>query len=311
MQDNRCTLQLMGTVINIWVKHDTPDNLLNDVTAQLIDYEKRFSANDADSELMQLNKQAGRHSVKVSKELFELIKLGKEQSLIADSFLNIAIGPLIKAWRIGFTDAHYPKEEKIKALLPLVDPTGIHLNDKEQTVYLDKKGMEIDLGALAKGYFADAVIQFMKEKGATAGYIDLGGNIRTYGSTPGRSGNEWRVGIQNPFLPRGNYAAVLAIQGQSVVTSGIYERKFEWQGETYHHIFDDQTGYPVKTDIASITIVSKQSIDGEIWTTRLFGKSAVEAITQLNRTNGIEGIVITQDGQLASSEGLKSRLILS
>ncbi len=74
------------------------------------------------------------------------------------------------------------------------------------------------------------------------------------------------------FLPRGNFVAALKIRDRSIVTSGIYERSHTVDGKTYHHIFNRKTGYPIESALASITIISDRSVDGEIWTTRLFGK---------------------------------------
>ncbi|WP_413538591.1 FAD:protein FMN transferase [Enterococcus malodoratus] len=307
---NEKTLHLMGTVIKLWIEHPESEELFISAEEHLRDFEQRFSANADDSDLMKINHQAGKSPVKVDEELFELIKIGKEQSLVSDSALNIAIGPLIQEWRVGFKDAKYPSPEKIHELLALINPTLIQLNEAKQTVYLERAGMAIDLGALAKGYFADKIIAEFKTAGAAAAFIDLGGNVLTYGSAPQRAEGHWRIGIQNPFLPRGNYVAVVKVQNESVVTSGIYERKFEWQGQSYHHIFDSQTGYPIQNDLASLTIVSKKSLDGEIWTTRLFGKSAHEVLAKLNQHEGIDGIVITTDQQIAYSDGLKNRIEL-
>lgn len=307
---NEKTLHLMGTVIKLWIEHPESEELFISAEEHLRDFEQRFSANADDSDLMKINHQAGKSPVKVDGELFELIKIGKEQSLVSDSALNIAIGPLIQEWRVGFKDAKYPSPEKIHELLALINPTLIQLNEAKQTVYLERAGMAIDLGALAKGYFADKIIAEFKTAGAAAEFIDLGGNVLTYGSAPQRAEGHWRIGIQNPFLPRGNYVAVVKVQNESVVTSGIYERKFEWQGQSYHHIFDSQTGYPIQNDLASLTIVSKKSLDGEIWTTRLFGKSAHEVLAKLNQHEGIDGIVITTDQQIAYSDGLKNRIEL-
>lgn len=304
------TLHLMGTVITLWVQHPKGEELVDEAAAQLVDFEQRFSANAEDSALMAINHQAGIAPVKVEDDLFELIVIGKEQSLIPESALNIAIGPLIQEWRVGFKDANYPSPEKIQELLPLIDPSAIQIDTKEQTVFLEKAGMALDLGALAKGYFADKIIAFFKSEGAEAGFIDLGGNVLTYGPAPQREEGLWRIGIQNPFLPRGNAVAVVKVREESVVTSGIYERKFEWEGRTYHHIFDRQTGYPIETDVASLTIVSKSSLDGEIWTTRLFNQQAADILTCLNQQEEIEGFVITTDQQMAYSNGLKNKIDL-
>lgn len=131
---NEKTLHLMGTVIKLWVQHPEAEDLLANAEVRLRDFEQRFSANAEDSELMKINHQAGLAPVKVDDELFELIKIGKQQSLITDSTLNIAIGPLIQEWRVGFHDAKYPSAEKIQQLLPLIDPAAIdQLNGMVET----------------------------------------------------------------------------------------------------------------------------------------------------------------------------------
>lgn len=297
-------IHLMGTVITMVVHHPDADALLQEAEQRLIDYEQRFSANNPNSALMQINHQAGKGPVAVDADLFELIAIGKRESLVEGSLLNIAIGPLVKAWKIGFAGARQPSDTEIRECLRLIDPRDIRLDAPRQSVFLEKEKMEIDLGALAKGYFADKIVEGFKQNQAEAGFIDLGGNVLTFGENPASGDGLWRVGIQNPKLPRGNYALVLKLRDRSIVTSGVYERKLEIAGRKYHHIFDGRTGYPVESDVASLTIVSERSLDGEIWTTRLFGRSAVEIIRTLNKAAGIEGIVITENNELAVTSGL-------
>src|SRR5690625_687413 len=118
----------------------------------------------------------------------------------------------------------------------------------------------------------------------------------------------WRIGIQNPFQSRGNFNAILRAYDQSVVTSGIYERKLTINNRTYHHILDPKTGYPIETEIASLTIVSKESIDGEIWTGRLFGQTPQQIMATLNQLPNVDGIVITKDNDMYYSDTLKPYL---
>ncbi|MDH6363895.1 thiamine biosynthesis lipoprotein [Enterococcus sp. PF1-24] len=305
MAEGKRTIHLMGTVIQMWVQAEQPEVLLAKAEAQLVDYEKRFSANNPNSHLMHINQQAGQQPVQVEADLLELIKIGKAQSMAKDSFLNIAIGPLIQTWRIGFQDAKRPTEKQIQTALSRINVADILIDDTQKTVYLKKAGMAIDLGALAKGYFADKIIAYFQMQGATAGFIDLGGNVLTFGESPNQADGYWRVGVQNPFLPRGNYLTVLKVKNQSVVTSGIYERKFEFAGKTYHHIFDSQTGYPITTDVASLTIVSEHSLAGEIWTTRLYGQKSTEMIRSVEKLPGIEGLVVTTAGLMAQTTNLQ------
>lgn len=309
MTVQNCEVNMMGTKIQLTVEHQQADIILEQVISNLKKYEKRFSAHDPQSELMQVNQNAGIAPVKVNPNLYQLIKIGKEHSCAPDSSLNITIGPLMKAWHIGFDDAVVPASQKIQSLLKKTQPTDIILDDDAETVFLKYTNMFIDLGALAKGFIADLVINSFTKMNVTSGLINLGGNVMTYGNSPAHDDGFWRIGIEHPFLSRGNYIAVLKAFNQSVVTSGIYERKLTINNKTYHHILNRHTGYPIETNVVSLTIVSKQSVDGEIWTGRLFGKSPVEVMHTLNQLDGISGIVITNNGELHYSEELEPYLV--
>jgi len=304
LQSASHSLRLMGASITLTVFHEDAQNLLLQSEQLLHLYKNRFSANDADSELMEINLQAGKKAVQVHPELFELIELGKKHSIAANSHLNIAIGPLVQTWRIGFSDAKLPSEEEIQRLLKITDPEEIVLNDSNREVYLSKEGMRIDLGALAKGYIADKLKEFLVEQGVQSGIIDLGGNILTIGENP-TFHRPWRIGIQNPALDRGEHVAVIEVSDASVVTSGIYERQLVVDGKTYHHIFDRTTGYPMETELASVTIVAEKSVDCEIWTTRLFGQNPYDIIEEIEQQPGLEAFVITKNQKMMYTSGIQ------
>jgi thiamine biosynthesis lipoprotein len=308
MKEGKKTVRLMGTTITLKVTHEQPEPVLNEIVARLKMYEHRFSANASDSELSEINQMAGQQAVKVHPELFELIKIGKEHSLAAGSFLNIALGPLVQTWRIGFDNARVPTAAEIRSLLAQTDPNKIHLDVETSSVYLSEKGMKIDLGALAKGYIADRIVDYLKDVHAQAALINLGGNIVTYGPALNRVDKHWRIGIQNPVKTRGNSQIVLRVKNQSIVTSGIYERNLKAEGEVFHHIFNAKTGYPIETTLASLTIVSDESIDGEIWSTRLFGLPPKEIIQTLGEMKGIDGLLITKNGGIQFSSGLENKI---
>lgn len=303
LQSASHSLRLMGASIHLTIFHEDAQNLLLQSEQLLHLYKNRFSANDADSELMEINLQAGKKAVQVHPNLFELIELGKKHSIAANSHLNIAIGPLVQTWRIGFSDAKLPSEEEIQRLLKITNPEEIVLNDSNREVYLSKEGMRIDLGALAKGYIADKLKEFLVEQGVQSGIIDLGGNILTIGENP-TFHRPWRIGIQNPALDRGEHVAVVEVSDASVVTSGIYERQLVVDGKTYHHIFDRTTGYPMETELASITIVAEKSVDCEIWTTRLFGQNPYDIIEEIEQQPGLEAFVITKNQKMMYTSGI-------
>jgi thiamine biosynthesis lipoprotein len=307
MNEYRKIIYLMGTKISLYIKGEVSEKLVEKAEDMLIHYEEVFSANSDNSQLAMLKKTASLAPQEVDAELYELIKIGKKHSLCENTYLNIAIGPLIKLWRIGFKEAHVPEKEAILKVLELLKPENIQLDDEKKTVYFLKQGIEIDLGAIAKGYFADKVMEFFKENGAVSAMVDMGGNVLVFGESPSEGG-DWNVGIQNPFLPRGNSVALVKIRDQSIVTSGIYERVFEKDGSKYHHIFDSKTGYPIESNIASLTIIANKSLDCDIYTTKLFGLDAASIIHRVNRIKGMGAVVITVDGKLAYTDNLIGRI---
>lgn len=295
---------MMGTFIDLVVNHPKGELLIKEAYLQLADYAKRFSANQADSELMQINYSAGIAPVVVKPDLFSLIKLAKHHSEDLHNPFNVAIGPLVKAWRIGFKDAKQPTQEEITTRLALIDPAQIILDEKKCSVFLRKAGMELDLGAIAKGYFADKVKQKLIEAGVESGFISLGGNVLTIGGSPHNSNGSWNIGIQHPLLNRGEIIRAVPLKGMSMVTSGINERFFELNSKRYHHLLDAKSGEPIATDIASLTIISLHSVDGEIWSTAGFLPQALAAIDYLNTLDGIEAILVTCQGEVMTTNGL-------
>ncbi|MDE1339664.1 FAD:protein FMN transferase [Vibrio aestuarianus] len=311
MKSYSARFEMMGTFIDLVVHHQNGEQLIKDAYIQLKDYATRFTVNQADSELMRVNLNAGIAPIVVAPDLFELIKLGKHYSEDVSTPFNIAIGPLVKTWRIGFQEATVPSQDVINEKLALVDPTQIILNEQQHSVFLSQKGMEIDLGSIAKGYFADQVMQRLTEAGVDNGYISLGGNVLTIGHSPNNPNNAWNVGIQNPLSQRGDVIRIVPLQGMSMVTSGINERYFESNGQRYHHLLDGKTGMPISTDIASLTIISKHSVDGEIWSTAGFLPSTSQSISYLNTIEGIEAIAVSIDGDVLTTNGLVDQSINS
>ena len=286
----------------------TAEQLLDNVFELLNVYNQRFSANDANSELMQVNHAAGKHPVPVDPELFKLIQIGKEQSLLPASHLNIALGPLVQAWRIGFADARIPNNAEVNHALSLTDPQLIVLDPVNCTVFLAKEGMKLDLGCLAKGYIADKIAEYLKSQHVTSALINLGGNIKTIGTNV-LTGKPWRIGIQDPQQPRGTNLAALPICNQSVVTSGTYERKLQVNEHTYHHILDRKTGYPIETQLVSLTIISDNSLDGEIWTTRLYGEKPNQLLACVEQEKDIEALIVTTDNRVYYSSGISPEFL--
>ncbi len=264
----------LGTVIDLAVYGTTDERLLDEAFGLIKHYEDMFTVNRENSELMDVNHAAGLVPVQVSDSVYQLTKIAIEKSREHFGF-NAAIGPLVKLWHIGFADAKLPMNSEIIERLALINPDEVQLDDQNFTIFLSKKGMEIDLGGIAKGYIADRVQDLWRARGISSGIINLGGNLVLMGKAPHQSNKKWRVGVRNPLNQTGETIAQIMTDASSVVTSGIAERHFELEGKSYHHIIDAETGYPHETNIASVTVLTPLSIDGEIETTRLFFASQV------------------------------------
>ena len=259
----------LGTKITLTTFGATTEADLDAANALIVRYEDLLTVNRPESEVMAVNHAAGKKPVQVSNGVYALIKKAVEISRQHLGF-NTAIGPLVKLWEIGFDDAQLPTQAEINERLPIVDPAQIELNDKDQTVFLKKTGMKIDLGGIAKGFIADRIKNLWAARGINNGMIDLGGNLLLIGKQPVHDDGLWRVGVQAPKDQRGQAVAVVRTPACSIVTSGIYERHLDINGKSYHHILDSKTGYPRSNNLASVTVFSKYSIDGEIHTTELF-----------------------------------------
>jgi thiamine biosynthesis lipoprotein len=247
---------------------------------------------------MDINHAAGRHPVTVSRPVYQLIKCAKAASMVRDSAFNLAIGPLVKLWRIGFQGHSVPAAQDIAARLALTRPQDVILDDAAGSVFLAQPGMEIDLGAIAKGYIADRVRDYLRQQGVNAALINLGGNVHTLG--------EWSIGLKKPFAADALIGSIDG-GGQSVVTSGIYERYFEQDGKRWHHILDPRSGYPLDNELESVTIISADSLDGDIWTTLIYGLGVEKGCAALRQREDIEAIFVTKNRDIILSSQRRFR----
>lgn len=293
----------LGTVINLSVSEPAGEKELSAAYDLIKEFEDKLTVNRTQSEVMSINHQAGKIPVSVPNDTYELIK---RAVLVSRKHLgfNVAIGPLVKLWKIGFEGANKPDDVDIKKRLKIIDPERIKLDDAKQTVFLDDPGMEIDLGGIAKGYIADRIKDLWEKLGVKTGLIDLGGNVLLVGESL-HSDKMWNIGIQNPIKSRNVSLGVLHTNAKSIGTSGIYERKLVIDGHEYHHMFDSKTGYPIKNNLASVTIVSDLSIDGEIWSTIGFYQGLVQGLAMIEKQPGIEAIFITKDLECFTTSGLQ------
>ncbi|PXY97275.1 thiamine biosynthesis protein ApbE [Snodgrassella alvi] len=289
--------QLMGTTVSLklFVENLTAVSAVFNAIEQL---EARLTVNRYHSEMMSINHAAGKQPVAVSKLVFDLISQAKAASLLPDSKFNLAIGPLVKLWKIGFNGRSIPEKDEIARRLTLINPNHIDLNRTNQTVYLAKAGMEIDLGAIAKGYIADIIKLLLAQYNIFQAIINCGGNVLTIGYSPITADRQWHIGLKRPFAEANNLLGIIHVEDKSVVTSGIYERYFIFNDQLYHHILDPHTGYPLNNELHSVTIISDNSLTGDIYSTIFYGLGIRQGLSELKKKQNIGVIFVTRDKKI-------------
>lgn len=259
-----------------------------------------LSTGKKDSEIGQINANNGGQ---LSEDGAVLMERSLELYKSTNGAFDVAIYPVMKAW--GFTDGNYqvPDADTLKATLELVDPSLIDYDKETSTVSFKKDGVQIDLGGIAKGYTSSRIMDIYKEKGVTSGLVNLGGNAQVFGTKP--DGSLWRVAVQSPDS-EDEYLGVLETKDKAIITSGGYERYFEKNGVTYHHIIDPSTGYPADNGLISVTIVSADGTLADGLSTSLFvmGKDKATDYWKAH-SDEFDMILLTDDEKLYVSEGIK------
>ncbi len=293
----------MGTAIKISLYDGGTDEILDKAFTRVREIENLVSINKEGTELDKLNENAGIKPVKLSDDSLNIISKGLEYSALADGGYDISVGPLVKLWSIGLPEARVPEKSEIDSTLNLINYRDVKLDLDNKEAYLTKKGMILDLGSIAKGYAADEITKILQEEGIKKAIIDLGGNIYALGKKSDES--DWKIGLQNPFSDRGDAIASLKIADKSVVTTGVYERFIEKNGEKYHHVLNPKTGYPYETDIAGVTIIADKSIDADALSTLVFTKGIKEGLKFIESLENVDAVFITNDKKVYKTSGLK------
>lgn len=300
---------LMGTVVTMKIYDEGKADVLDLVFDEIETLANQIGVEEVESQIDQVNAAAGKQPVEVSSDIFSLIQAGKDYSEKAEGSFDITIGPLTSLWHIGYDDAKKPTQKEIDDVLPLINYQKVILDEDKETVYLENEEMQLDLGAIAKGFIADKVNVLLDENGVTTAIIDLGGNIYVKGNNP--SGREWTVGVQDPFSERGETVGKINASNKSIVTSGIYERYLEVDGKRYHHILNPLDGYPYENEIAGVTIVSDFSMDGDALSTLIFSKGLQEGLQYIENQKGVEAIFVDKDKQIFITTGLDDEFELT
>lgn len=297
------TITLMGGRWDITIvakNSNLAEQHIDTVIAEVSRIENLISDWIPQSQVSQVNSNAGIRPVKVDREVFELTKRAIELSRITGGAFDISFAAMDRIWKFDGSMTAMPTPEAIKKSVEKVGYKNILLDSANSTIYLKLKGMKIGFGALGEGYAADKGRALMLRKGIKAGIINGSGDMSTWGRPP--NGKYWNIGITNPFKPD-TIIAVVPLKQSAVVTSGSYEKYVVFNGKRYAHIINPATGYPA-TGLISVTVFgpSAERANGFSTSMMVLGKDA--ALKFINKFPTYSYVMIADNGRIYSSPKL-------
>lgn len=301
---------LLGTNSIITI-HDSriPSGAFERYFDRVEEIQNRMSINEDnydDTEILRVNRNAGRQPVEVSEDTFFVVEEAKRWGEISRGTFDISVEPLIRLWGLGTPNERIPSETERRETIELIDYRRIELDPEARSIYLPEERMGIDVGGIAKGYAVDEIARMMIEDGIESAIIDFGGDLYTIGTRP--DGNPWRIGIQHPSGQRQQLLAAITSTNEAVVTSGGYERYFEQDGERYHHIFDVSTGAPADSGLVSVTVSGPDAIGADVLSTAGFILGLEAAYDVIASLEGYEAIFATEEGIVYATGGIYEKV---
>ena len=295
----------MGTVMTHKAFGTHAEEALSAVRREISRMEERLSCFLPDSEIGRVNGSAGIKSAKVSRQTHDVLAQAVDFSRSFPGCFDVTIGPLVSLWKIGQGSSAQPDEASIQRALPLVNYRDLILNPRKRTAGLRNAGQSIDLGGIGKGVAGDRIVEVFKRFGISSAYSNLGGNVVTVGAKP--DGSPWQIGIQHP-REQNLLIGSVSVLGETVVTSGDYQRCFlDSRGKRHHHILDPTTGYPAESGLISVSIVTDRAVAADPLSTIVFVAGMEKGLSYLRRFPQTEAILVDSDLHVYVTPGLRSR----
>jgi thiamine biosynthesis lipoprotein len=297
----------LGTMNNIKLYGCNKLSVHDQIISRVQEIDDHMSSFKENSDISMIASNEDNLPVKINNDTSEVIERALWYYENTNGAFDITIKPLTELWGIGKKYSYIPTEAMIYSKRRKVNASRLHLSSDKLHLQLDIKDGAIDLGGIAKGYAADEVKRIILENGIENAIINLGGNIVTIGSKPDKS--PWRIGVQNPLEPRGEYLGIINANNKTIVTSGTNEQFFIKDSIRYHHIIDPRTGYPAQTSLLSVTAVCDNSMDADALTTSLFVLGYDEGIKLLEKV-GADAIFVTSGMDIKVTDGIKDNFTL-
>lgn len=298
------TTLLMGGCFDITIVGNdslTAEKNIDVVIAEISRIENLISDWKSDSQISEVNRNAGVQPVKVDREVFELTQRALRFSEVTNGGFDISFAAMDRIWKFDGSMTEMPSEEAIKKSVEKVGYKNIVLDSANTTIFLKLKGMKIGFGALGEGYATDKCRQMMIDKGIQAGIINGSGDMSTWGKQA--NGKAWNIGITNPFRPE-KLLAVVPLTQEAVTTSGSYEKFVVLDGKRYSHIINPATGYPA-TGLCSVTVFGPDAETANGLSTSLMVLGTDAGLQLLQQFSDYSCIMITDTGKVIKPKNFR------
>lgn len=297
---------LMGSRFDITIVANdslSAENYIDEAIAEIERIENLISEWRPQTQISEVNRNAGIKPVKVDPEVLQLTQSALNFSKITNGAFDISIVAMDKIWKFDGSMTEMPSQEAIQKSVEKVDYRNIEIDTLNSTLFLKKTGMKIGFGSIGKGYAADQTRKLLEFKGVKAGIINASGDLTTWGKQIDHS--YWSIGITNPFETE-DFVKIVKLKRYAVTTSGNYEKFAEINGQRYSHIINPKTGYP-STGICSATVFGPSAEIANGYSTSIMVLGVEEGLKLINSNTEYCAVLITDKGKIIYSKNFRKR----
>ncbi|WKZ32871.1 MAG: FAD:protein FMN transferase [Thermodesulfobacteriota bacterium] len=294
----------MGTLVEMTLMEGEKERFDEAVDAAFREIERLealLSSYRPDSDISRINRNAGKGPLPVSPDTFEVAKEALRVAVLTDGAFDPTVGALAGVWGPSGEKGIVPSKEEVERLLGLVGYRGVMLDENAKSIALAREGMSLNLGGVAKGYIIGNAAEELRARGVARGIVRAGGDMVVFQD----NGKPFTIGIKHPR--KEGLLGELYIENGAAPTSGDYERFFEKDGVRYHHILDPRTGFPAR-GAQAVTLAAEDPTTADALATGVFVMGPARGMELIERLEGVEGLIVDEDGVARVSSGFKGRI---
>lgn len=307
----KSTVVVFGTLVDIVVYDEHKKNAeqaIAKVEATFQEMHKEWHAWEKGGIVSKINQAiTDQKPIQVPQSVKDFIETSQKLSQQSQGLFDPGIGSLIGLW--GFHSEQWqgppPTKERIQAWL-MNKPSIANISFEGNQLISSNKYVQLDFGGNAKGLAIDIALNTLEEAGIKNALVSIGGDMKVIGT---KNNQAWSIGIQNPLKPDTAIAQIALNDGESIVTSGTYQRYFDWQGQRYSHILNPNTGYPANS-FSSVTVIHPDATTADSAATALL-IAGPENWLKIAQAMGVtQAFCIDQSGKIFQTKAISKRIKL-